>query len=229
MDADFSIEIGPTAPALELPWSDPSERLQYIDLRRDPHRVDDLPEARQFPALRAFLLTMNAQVSPWQTAKCDVWSEPANSSENLYLAEFSQGSYVDVVLASRSALRDSLDFHKAAARRMASMLEEHESVAATIEIVVRRCYFHRESEAGIVATPNTAQSTEHEDANNAAQEAELSAADSDAGYCLTLFLTGWGRSQAEASVHWEQALELLSECLLVPAVAEERAFGAELG
>ena len=83
MDADSSVELGPTAPALELPWKDPEGRVQYVNLRgaaggggdrgveRDLERgVERIPEARQFPALRRFLVDVNSRRSPWQTAPC---------------------------------------------------------------------------------------------------------------------------------------------------------------
>ena len=97
MDADYSVELGPKAPALELPWKDPEGRVQYVELRsvsgsgtdqsvaRDVERgVERIPEARQFPALRRFLLDANSPQSPWQTVKCDVWSGRDRAEENLY-------------------------------------------------------------------------------------------------------------------------------------------------
>ena len=33
MEADYSIELGPAAPALEIPWNDPEGQLHYLDLR----------------------------------------------------------------------------------------------------------------------------------------------------------------------------------------------------
>ncbi|MDR3764878.1 MAG: hypothetical protein P4M01_12370 [Acidobacteriota bacterium] len=204
MDADFSIELGPTAPALELPWSDPAARVRYLDLRREPARVDELPEAAQFPALRSFLLAVNSAASPWQSAKCDVWSEAAGAAENLYGAAHACGSYLDIVLAGVTPARDNLTLHEAIARRIANRLEEHEALPATAEIVVRRCYFHAESVTGV-------------------QD------ESTPGYCLTLFVTGWGDSLQEAAANWAKALECLAGCLLQPPTEVARAPGSELG
>jgi hypothetical protein len=218
VDADYSIELGPTAPALELPWKDPEGRVQYVDLRgaanggvgrgadRDVGReleraVERIPEARQFPALRRFLVAVNSQGSPWQTAKCDVWTGAVEAAENLYDAEFAQGSYVDVVLAEQSAgLRGKLEVHQQLAKELARLLEMDEALAATAEAVVRRCYFHR---------PALAE-------------------DSDAGYCLTLWVTGYGASEVEAGERWATAMELAAGCLLKLEPREERAQAREL-
>jgi hypothetical protein len=190
MDADYSVELGPTADALEIPWKDPEGRLQYFDLRTEPDSIEQIPEALQFPALRRFLIELNSQQSPWQTAKCDVWSEEVEPEDNLFGAEFAQGCYVDVVLAGEvPSLRDNLKAHQRLARKAALNLDADEELEATVEIVVRRCYFHRSTE-------------------------EIAMEESDAGYCLTLFLTGYGASPAEAAGCWERAMEFAARCFL---------------
>lgn len=240
MDADYSVELGPTAPALEIPWQDPDGRLHYVDLRSAPdsmernvdrnieqnieQNVERIPEARQFPALRQFLIKLNSPLSPWQTVKCDVWTSEANPAENLYNAEFTQNCYVDLVLASPSPTssattlsatlpamlsttattsRGNLELHQRAARSIALLLEVNESLQATAEIVVRRCYFHRLPEDAASARSGSKPSDK-------AGELE----ESDAGYCLTLFLTGHGASPAEAATCWDRAMEFTAACLL---------------
>ncbi len=161
MDADYSVELGPEAPALEIPWHDPEGRLHYVELRSDSGSMDRdilndprlndvllnvarIPEARQFPALGRFLIAVNSPRAPWQTAKCDVWPDEAEAAENLYNRSFEQSCYVDIVLAEQAAaLRFSLEVHERLARELAQLLEANEALEATAEIVVRRCYFHR--------------------------------------------------------------------------------------
>lgn len=185
MDADDSIELGPSAPALEIPWGDPEGRLEYFNLRLEPDLVECIPEARQFPALRRFLSALNSDASAWQTAKCDVWAEAAGAEENLYSAGLSQSGYVDIVLAeSKAAGRGNLELHQRAAREMAELLGADQALEASAEIVVRRCYFHKHRE----------------------QE------ESDAGYCLTQFVTGYGSSEAEAAERWERAMDFAATC-----------------
>ena len=197
MDADYEVELGPEAPALEIPWEDPEGRWNYVDLRgeagaagpdweRNLKLVDRIPETRQFPPLRRFLLAVHSPQSPWQTAKCSVWAEAAEAG-NPYHAAFAHSSYLDLVLAGESApLRAELELHERLAKELATMLAADESMEAHAEIVVRRCYFHR----GAITE------------------------DSDAGYCLTLFLSGYGASAAKAAESLQRAMALASEGLL---------------
>jgi hypothetical protein len=116
-----------------------------------------------------------------------VWADETEAIENPYHAAFTHGSYVDLVLAEpTAALRGSLEEHTRLAKEMAQRLEENESLEAVAEIVVRRCYFHH---------------------NTSPEE-------SDAGYCLTLFLVGYGDSAVEAAGCWERTLDFASGCLL---------------
>jgi hypothetical protein len=133
------------------------------------------------------LAEVNSHASAWQTVKCDAWADETAAEENLYHAGFTQSSYVDLVLAeSAAAMRDCLETHRKLANEMAQALETDESLESVAEVVVRRCYFHR--------------------------GANLE--ESDAGYCLTLFLTGYGTSPDKAVACWERALEFAAECLL---------------
>jgi hypothetical protein len=163
--------------------------------------VARIPEARQFPALARFLIAVNSQPSPWQTAKCDVWPDEAGAAENFYQAGFEQSSYVDLVLAGRAAaLRPSLEVHQRLARELAQLLETNAALEATADIVVRRCYFHHSGKAE----------------------------ESDAGYCLTLFLSAYGSSPAEAAECWERAMDFAAECILKLKPHEDRAEAQEL-
>jgi hypothetical protein len=200
MDADHSVELGPLAPALEIPWHDPEGRLHYVELRSDPDLLDRnasldalrinvarIPEARQFPALARFLIAVNSPLSYWQTAKCDVWPDEADAAENLYDAGFEQSSYVDLVFAGQAAAwRPSLDVHRYLARELAQSLETDETLEATADIVVRRCYFHLFGNAE----------------------------ESDTGYCLTFFLSAYGGSPAEAAACWARTMDFAAACVL---------------
>ncbi len=201
MEADYSIELGPAAPALEIPWSDPDERLHYLDLRRQPDSIADIPEAQQFPALRHFLIEANSPLSAWQTAKCDVWTDETEAAENLYDAGFEQSCYVDLVLAEQAApLRECLELHQLVAKEMAHMLAENEVLEAFAEITVRRCYFHSSADVD----------------------------ESIAGYCLTLFLTSYGATPAQAAVCWDRAMEFAAKCVQTVQAHEGRAKSEEL-
>jgi hypothetical protein len=201
VEADHSLELGPAAPALEIPWKDPEGRFHYFDLRRQPDAMQHIPEALQFLALRRFLLSVNSPPSAWQTAKCDVWPDESEPSENLYDATFEQSCYVDLVLAEQSAAwREDLPVHQLAAKELAHMLGANETLEALAEIIVRRCYFHF--------------STDPEE--------------SDAGYCMTLFLTGYGATPAKAAECWDRAMEFAAACVLRLQPHEGRAQAGEL-
>jgi hypothetical protein len=198
MDADYSVELGPTAPALEIPWQDPDGQLHFVDLRSGPgsiegnveHNVEHIPEAKQFPALRRFLIELNSPSSGWQTAKCDVWNGETEAAENLYDAAFTQSCYVDIVFAEQfTTLRETLEVHQHMAKAIAQSLDENEALEASCEIVVRRCYFHRATEP-------------------------IAMEESDNGYCLTLLITGYGASLSNALVSWERAMESAAASLL---------------
>ncbi len=209
MDADYSIELGPTAPALEIPWQDPDGRLHYVDLRSDSGALDHdvalinvnrIPEARQFPALARFLVAVNSPESQWQTAKCDVWPEEGLAKENLYNQGYAHHCYVDIVLAGQAApLRFSLEVHQQLARELAQLLETNTELEATAEIVVRHCYFHHSG-----------------------------AEESDAGYCMTLFVGAYGSSSSAATECWDRAMDFASECVLKLQPHEDRAKAQEL-
>ena len=198
MDADYEVELGPEAPALEIPWEDPEGRWNYVDLRAEAgaagpdwernlkRTVDRIPETRQFPPLRRFLLAVHSPESAWQTANCSVWPEAADAG-NPYNAAFAHSSYLDLMLASQfAALRAELELHQRLAKELAAMLAADAGIEAQAEVVVRRCYFHR----GAIT------------------------AESDAGYCLTLFLVGYGASAAKAAESLQRAMALATEALV---------------
>ena len=199
MEADDAVELGPDAPALELPWQDPEGRWNYHDLRgvagaagpeweRNLKRgIDRIPEARQFPPLRSFLIKVNSPPSVWETAKCGVLPEKAVPSENPYNAGFAHNCYIDLVLASEfTAQRAQLELHQQLAKELAAALSANEALEADAEAVVRRCYFHTQT------SPDY----------------------SEAGYSLTLFLTGYGDSAEKAAENLKSAMESAGESLV---------------
>ena len=206
MDADYSIELGPTAPALELPWQDPDGRCGYVNLRQQPHRIAELDEVQSYPALGELLRALNGPHSPWQTAKCDVWCEEQESAEiELPAAAFSQHCYVDLILSDAyQALRNSLPAHQEMARRSAHLLEDQgeELDATAAEIVIRRCYFHKDDAAD---------------------------SPSEDGYCLTLYLSGYGATPPQAAERWQAALQLAACCLPGLTLPDSAAPDGEVG
>jgi hypothetical protein len=67
MEADWEFEVGGGAPVIEARWAG------FVDLRRQPERIDEIHEATGFPPLAALLVVLNGVHSPLWTAKCDLW------------------------------------------------------------------------------------------------------------------------------------------------------------
>jgi hypothetical protein len=67
MEADWEFEVGGEAPAIEAAWPG------FVDLRRNPERAWELPEAAELPVLAETLAMLNADGSPVWTSKCDLW------------------------------------------------------------------------------------------------------------------------------------------------------------
>lgn len=151
MQADYSVEMGVGDPTVEVPWSSPERRLQYVDLRLEPRRVQEIEEARDFPELADFLHRVNAAGS-FQTVKCDVWSsteiEPA---EEIFGGTHKHGSYCDFVFCEPE-LRQSFLEHEAFMRRLVELLTKAPEIPASVELVLRRCIFHEPGMSGCAIT-----------------------------------------------------------------------------
>lgn len=79
MEADWEVEIGGRAHGLDDEAAECEAPViaacwpGLIDLRAQPERVAEVPEAAEFPALAQALVSLNAPDSPVWTAKCDLW------------------------------------------------------------------------------------------------------------------------------------------------------------
>jgi hypothetical protein len=147
MDADFSIELGREDPVLDVPWSDPSGNLVYIDLKRRPEMMAEIEEAVSFPELGELLLVLNSARSMVETAKCDAWATTELSAEEeIYYSSHKFASYVDVVF-SKVDVRLSLSDHEKFARKLVELLRRAPENPSVAELCVRRCYF--EGDGGV--------------------------------------------------------------------------------
>ena len=97
MQADFYVELGGDAPALEIPWRSDDPCVRYFDLKKHPELVQEIPEAVAYPELGAFLARMNAVEFPLATAKCDAWVSSEISPEEEIFGDRKFVSYVDLV------------------------------------------------------------------------------------------------------------------------------------
>jgi hypothetical protein len=141
MDADFSIELGADDPVLDFPWTDPSGKLSYIDLKRHPELIASIDEAREFPELRECLRILNSPTSRVETAKCDGWATTElTPEEEIYHASHKLASYVDLVFSDIDA-RLSFSHHQEFVKKLVELLRRAPEIASSVEACVRRCYF----------------------------------------------------------------------------------------
>ncbi len=184
MQADITVELGPDDPTLAVPWSDPGGRFQYYDLRQQPEQINQIEEAKTFPDLRDFLVTVNATSSNMMSAKCDAWfSEELNEEEAIFGAKCKFGSYVDLAFHQR-APQASFPIHEAFAGRLIELLKRAPELQAAVEVMIRRAHFE---------TPD-----------NGVRE----------GYYLTVYVFGYGNDEEDARQAWGIAQRLVGAAIL---------------
>jgi hypothetical protein len=184
MDADFSIELDHDDPVLDFPWTDPSGKLAYFDLKRHPELIAKIAEGQSFPELAEFFCSINSQRSAFETAKCDAWTTTElTAEEEIFDVSHKLASYVDLVFTKLEA-RSSYDLHKEFAAKLSDLLRRAAEMPASVEICVRRCYF-----------------TDTQAATNQ-------------GFYFTLYVNGYGNDEGIARRNWSIALNLAANAIL---------------
>ena len=143
MQAEFSVELGGDAPALEIPWRSADPEVRYYDLKTHPELAQRIPEAQAYPELGLFLVRINAAGFPLATAKCDAWSSTEVDSEEEIFGDRKFVSYVDLVFVDEGD-RCSFEKHEAFAKELCRLLSHAPEIAATVELVIRHSYCHQE-------------------------------------------------------------------------------------
>lgn len=188
MLADYSVELGPDDPALDLPWRSGDPAVRYYDLKKHPELVRQIPETAALPELAAFLSRINAPEFPLETAKCDAWaSREILPEEEIFNAEHKFVSYVDLVFCDQAA-QLAFDKHEALAKNLCKLLQHAPDIAAAVEFAIRRCYYH-------VQGPESAD-------------------DSENGFYVTAYVSAFGSSEEEARKQWTIALALVQNALV---------------
>jgi hypothetical protein len=222
MQADFSVELGRDDPALELPWSSADPSVKYYDLKANPDLILQIPEAVAYPPLGAFLARINMPGFPLATAKCDVWlSDDILPEEEIFGADRKIVSYLDLVFVDEKACH-SFEKHEALAKKLCRLLSHAPNLAATVELIIRRCYFQQANVDASVARnvpdarnlfnsshvpliPSTTFNVLH----------GIDAPDtSTAGFYFTAYVTGFGDKNCEPVRQWEIALALLQHAFV---------------
>ena len=188
MQADWEVEIGPEAPAIDASWPG------FIDLRRDLAQVAEIEETQKFPALTEALLQLNnpgpdcdaagaAPRLPVWTAKCDLWVlEPGMEQwdpdeMDAIHAESAAGlaCYIDL-LPWMGLVFAGLDEAEAWARAIVSRLKEAACRCCRADLVIRRA-FNRDAEGLGVTAYISACGADSDGAKEALSAALLSVVD----------------------------------------------------
>ena len=176
---DFAVELGRDDPTLEIPWEDSQAACRYLDLKRYPELLGDLPEGLEYPELREFLGSVNSDACFMESAKCDVWSTTEmNPEEDIFEAAWKFGSYVDLLFEDLS-FRVSFDAHERLVQDLTRLLKKAPEIPASAEFLIRRCY-SRQGNATV----------------------------SDMFY-VTFYLFGYAENKEQARKQWAIALKLV--------------------
>ena len=145
MDVDFAVELGDDDETLDFPWAAPEGGPRYFDLKGQPELLTSIEEAKSVPELGEFLRVINSPSSILETAKCDAWStSDLNPEDEIFGLPIKFGSYVDL-LFSRVEPRYSFERHEQIAKQLTQLLRRVPDIPATAEVLVRRCFYHEES------------------------------------------------------------------------------------
>jgi hypothetical protein len=143
MEADWSVEIGPSLPEINAGWDG------FVDLRSSQEKLKSIEEARSQPALREALLKLNTSESVF-TTKCDCWkldeadidADEFAASRDAAHAGFA--SYIDVV--DRDAARfASFELHEQRVRAITSALLKLDVRQGRVDLVVRAAVYAGQS------------------------------------------------------------------------------------
>ncbi len=183
METDWSVECAAEDPAVVVPWASEDKSICYIDLHDAPARVNEIPEAAQYPCLAAALRRWNQRDAPLFTAKCDVWNYASNlfDAEDLGGFDYAQGSYIDLLA------KDPVIFSSFAVCEQ--LLKAWNDAARSISLPTGRCEWVLRP-ARILPVGN-----------------EMDCK----GFATTVYVWGYGLSPQAATDAWATALEALIE------------------
>jgi hypothetical protein len=114
MHAEWTAECSADAPVLIVPWNDADGGAHFVNLRAEPYSIAEIPEAERFPDLARALRALNANRSPFLSAKCDAWPiSPRDGADELEVmrkelmlqedeATYAFTSYIDLIWRERT-------------------------------------------------------------------------------------------------------------------------------
>lgn len=143
MLAEWIVEPGPNDPVLEIPWRSEDGSVRFLDLKRQPELLLEIPEACTCEELASFLDWANSPDSQVETAKCDVWSTSEMDADDEVFGEAVKfSSYVDLLFASLA--RNSFPECERFVQTLARMLRQAPDLSSAAQFIVRRCLDHRQ-------------------------------------------------------------------------------------
>src|SRR5690349_17412214 len=143
MLAQWTVELGTDDPRLEIPWSSEDGSSRYLDLKRQPELLLEIPEACTYPELAEFLNWANSPESPFETAKCDAWtSREINAEDEVFGEPCKFGSYVDLLFVEKER-RTQFSENEHFVQAIVKLLRRAPEMASSAEFTVRRCVDHR--------------------------------------------------------------------------------------
>ena len=153
LEADWEVEIGPSAAVIEGLWTG------FLDLVTTPERVKEIVEVGEFPPLAKALLRLNGPAfvadGPlvW-TSKCDVWSvEECDSDEfdsNESDAACGFACYIDLLPRGRllfAGVPDAENWARHAVSRLRTVVVRR----CRVDLVIRRAFVGSMEGCGISA------------------------------------------------------------------------------
>ena len=184
MEADWEFEVGGEAPVIEAAWPG------FVDLRRNPERAWELPEAAELLALAEALARLNAAASPVWTSKCDLWPvvdiaefDADELDAPPECAAHAMGCYIDLLPRTDRSRNDlqwcQPDEAAAACKQVCGLLHVVPLRCCRVDLVVRRAFL----------------------------------APDEMGLGITAYLTACGPSPAEAMQTLEAALAAFARVL----------------
>jgi hypothetical protein len=177
---------------LVVPWSDSHAQsgtpdgARFFNLRVEPYAMAEIPEAERYPDLARALRALNANRSPFLTAKCDAWPLSARDSaaelevmrKELLIEEdeaaFAFTSYIDLLWRERAIF--------------ASAHQQQDRLDRVVRRATKRA--HAESILQCVLRP-----------------AMVDLGAQMEGFATTLYVTSLGADAETASRRWSSALE----------------------
>ncbi len=142
MIADWTVEVGPECPSIEVPWSG------WVDLHAYPELASGLTEARLYPELLGLLNTANGPML--RTSKVDVFPvsreevDPEIAETGIEATAWGLGNYLDCLPVCPRDFAACEQIARAVAARLAKI----ELPLAAAEIVIRPARLYDEDAFG---------------------------------------------------------------------------------